>query len=245
MYEHVADLSTEDDGVSVLASSAEPGTPQSQGRWPPVHTGQHWQICEVCRISDTKRKRGVRNSSLAERGSHAFGVSRCCLAALQGTPLCCGRRISRLTSRPPSKSSSASWVWMTSSLSRCAAHVRVRNPNTTVCCTACLRIADFADSGRSEQSDALFCGPVNAQASGANGAAIFGGDGAPLSRSDPRVRRIPFPTRSAATTPCASSIPWHDGRGIRLSLSWSAFRCCSPDPLQSPGIHCLQAAHLC
>jgi len=33
------------------------------------------------------------------------------------------------------------------------------------------------------------------QASGANGAAIFGGTGAPLSRKDPRVRRIPFPTR--------------------------------------------------
>lgn len=33
------------------------------------------------------------------------------------------------------------------------------------------------------------------QASGANAAAIFGGDSPPLSRSDTRVRRIPFPTR--------------------------------------------------
>ncbi len=35
------------------------------------------------------------------------------------------------------------------------------------------------------------------QASGANAAAIFGGDSPPLSRGDARVRRIPFPTRCA------------------------------------------------
>lgn len=54
------------------------------------------------------------------------------------------------------------------------------------------------------------------QASGANAAAIFGGDSPPLSRSDTRVRRIPFPTRckplATGNVPMVSNVCNRHGR---------------------------------